>query len=424
MSRDYQASMARVITTLMGEIPDRVPLIYLTSEDVAARVTGLTIREMMQTPETLAEKSIMVNDFLGGDGMNIVANPYCGPFEGLAFAKANNANLNEVFVWKDYTTPFIREGALCKTEKDIENLKIPDHYTVEPWPTLFKAIAIVYERTGLGLDQFAPSLTWSSVQMLRGSQAYLDVKKNPDLLLALCEKIYASQWNYYEAYREIAGQPAMAFQCSYAFNQHMLSFEDAWKFEGAFIARFYKEAGVPLILHNCGFKPYHMELIERLEQEGANIIAVNGSHPLEIDYWVNFRERFPHITIMGGLHVNGEMESGTEKDVENRIKDFIQAVGKNGRLIITPTCCMPWRVPLTNIRAVTDAVAKWGRYPVNTGERVLDKATRALKQPFYKMRQKAINTVFSRIPEDKRAHVSDFAIKFKKKNKRLLPFGK
>ncbi|MCX5852764.1 MAG: hypothetical protein NT072_12055 [Deltaproteobacteria bacterium] len=298
MARDYQACLERFFITIMGGTPDRVPLVFLTSEDVAARVTGLTIREMMASPEVLAEKTILVNDFLGGDGMALVANPYCGPFEGLAYARANGRN--DVFVWKDYTTPFIREGLLCQTEEDIEKLKIPDHYSVEPWPTFFKAIAIVQERTGMGLDQFAPSLTWSSVQMLRGSQAYLDVKQNPDLLMTLCEKIYSSQWNYYEAYREIVGQPTAAFQCAYAFNQHMLSFKDAWTFEGQFIARFAKESGLPLVIHNCGFKPYHIELVERLQKEGVVIMAVNGSHPLDIDWWVEFRKKFPEITIMGG----------------------------------------------------------------------------------------------------------------------------
>jgi uroporphyrinogen-III decarboxylase len=415
MMRDFETSWARTLATLMGLKPDRVPLIYITSEDVSARITGLTIREMMASPELLAEKSILVNDFLGGDGMALVTNPYCGPFEGLAYAKVNDVNVNDVFVWKDYTTPFIHEGVICKTGKDIENLKTPDHYTVEPWPTFFKAIAIVQERTGLGREQFAPSLTWSSVQMLRGSQAYLDVRQNPDLLMLLCEKIYASQWNYYEAFKDIVGQPIVAFQCSYAFNQHMLSFEDAWKFEGQFIARFARESGVPLIIHNCGFKPYHIELVQRLEKSGATIAAVNASHPLDIDWWVNFRKRFPHITIMGGLHVNGEMETGTEQDVENRVKEFIRKVGTDGRLVITPTCCMPWRVPLNNIKAVTKAVEKWGAYPIHSKRRVSRLSiVGKLKNIFYRLRQNIISRLFSKVHDDYRLQIASFILKFRK----------
>ncbi len=362
MKHEYTASVERMASVLMGGIPDKVPLFFLTSEDISARITGLTIREMMSSPEIMAEKTILVNDFLGGDIMSLVANPYCGPFEGLAYATVNDKP--EAFVWKDYTTPFLREGVVCKTEKDIEDLVIPNHMEVEPWPTLFKAMAILQERVGMGGGIVAPSLTWSSVQMLRGSQAYLDVIQNPDLLLALCEKIYASQWDYYQAFCQMVGPPAMIFEASYAFNQHMLSFEDAWKFEGQFIARFAKASGLPLIIHNCGFKPYHVEMIEKLQAEGIVILAVNASHPLEIDWWVDFREKFPDITIMGGLHVNSEMENGTAEDVENRVKEVIKKLGPNGRLVITPTCCMPWRIPLTNIQAVRDAVDKYGRYPI------------------------------------------------------------
>jgi len=363
MIRDYKACQERIRTVMLGETPDRVPLSFLTSEDVSARITGLTIRELVSSPELLAEKTIMVNNFLGGDGMTLATNAYCGPFEGLAYARANGRE--DVFVWKDHTTPFIREGLLCQTEEDIENLRIPDHTKIEPWPTFFKALKIIGDKTGMGLNQFGPSLTWSSVQMLRGSQAYLDVKLNPDLLMKLCEKIYTSQWDYYEAYCKMVGRPSSAFQCSYAFNRHMLSFEDAWKFEGQFIARFAREAKMPLIIHNCGFKPYHIELIEKLQEEGVIVVALNASHPLEIDWWVEFRKRFPHITIMGGLHVSAEMESGTEEDVENRVKEFIKRVGPEGRLIITPTCCMPWRIPLNNIAAVKNAVEKYGTYPIN-----------------------------------------------------------
>jgi len=363
MKRDYKKCLERMENTILGNIPDRVPLIYLTSEDISARVSGLTIRELLSSPETLAENTIMINDYLGGDGMATAVNVYCGPLEGLAYAKVNDRK--DAFVWKDYTTPFVREGEICKTEKDIENLQIPDHTEIEPWPTLFKAIEIIQEKTGMGVDQFSPSLTWSSVQMLRGSQAYLDVRLNPDLLMTLCEKIYASQWDYYQAYSKIAGKPNFAFQCTYAFNKHMLSFDDAWKFEGQFILRFAKESGLPLVIHNCGFKPYHIELIERLQQEGVIILALNASHPLELDWWVEFRKKFPEIPIMGGLHVNAEMENGTEKDVENRVKDVILKLGIKGKLIITPTCCMPWRIPLSNIKAVTDAVEKYGRYPID-----------------------------------------------------------
>jgi uroporphyrinogen-III decarboxylase len=366
MKHDWQASVERLALTFAGETPDRVPLVFIASEDIATRISGLTVREMLSSSKKLAEVSIQVCEVLGGDNASVVVTPYCGPYEGLAFAKANGKD--ELFVWKDHSTPFLREGTTCATAQDIEWLEIPDHSKVEPWPTILEATAIVQERTGVPAT-FSPSLTWSSVQMLRGSQAYLDVIENPDLLLALCEKIYASQWDYYEAFCKVMGRPYFAYNCQYAFNRTMLSFEDAWRFEGQFVSRFCKQAGLALGIHNCGFDPYWVELVERHRSEGVPVLIVNGSHPLDLDEWVRFREKFPDIVIQGAsLFVNGELESGTPRDVGQRVRENIMKLGPYKRFVVNPVCCMPWRVPLANIFAVRDAVQRYGRYPIEARE--------------------------------------------------------
>ncbi|MCP5071307.1 MAG: hypothetical protein GY946_32505, partial [bacterium] len=322
MKHDWRASVERMALTMAGEQPDRVPLTFLASEDIGSRISGLTVREMMSSPEKLADISIDTCEILGADVASVVANPYCGPWEGLAFAKANG--LGDQFEWKDYSSPFIREGAVCSAIPDVEQLEIPDHSRVEPWPTILKASAIVAERTGVPAN-FAPSLTWSSIQMLRGSQAYLDVIENPEFLLALCEKIYASQWDYYEAFCSAVGKPFFMFNCQYGFNRTMLRFEDAWRFEGQFVNRFCKQAGLKLAIHNCGFDPYWNEMVDRHTAEGVDVIMVNGSHPLELDDWVAFREKYPKITIMGASRfVNGELENGRPGDVKKRAKENIE----------------------------------------------------------------------------------------------------
>jgi uroporphyrinogen decarboxylase len=363
VSYDWRASVERLALTMMGEQPDRVPLTFLASEDIATRISGLTVREMLRSPEKLADISIETCEVLGADAASVVVTPYCGPYEGLAFAKANG--MGDEFEWKDYSAPFIREGAVCTAIPDVAQLEIPDHSRVEPWPTILRATAIVAERTGVPAN-FAPSLTWSNVQMLRGSQAYMDVIENPELLLALCEKIYASQWDYYEAFCSVVGRPHFVFNCQYAFNRTMLRFEDAWRFEGQFVNRFCKQAGLPLAIHNCGFDPYWHETIDRHIAEGVEVIMVNGSHPLDLDNWVSFREKYPQITIMGAsLFVNGELENGRPADVKARARENIERLGPYGRFILSPVCCMPWRVSLANVLALREAVEEYGRYPMN-----------------------------------------------------------
>ena len=124
MKHDWGASIgAAGDHAMMGGTPDRVPLGFLASEDIAARISGLSIREMLASPQKLADVSIEVCEVLGGDTASVVANPYCGPYEGLAFAAANGKP--EAFQWKDYSTPFLKEGTVCASEADIEAARDP-----------------------------------------------------------------------------------------------------------------------------------------------------------------------------------------------------------------------------------------------------------------------------------------------------------
>jgi uroporphyrinogen-III decarboxylase len=362
MKHDWKASNERMAAVFSGETPDRVPLLILSGESTGVRISGLTVREMLSSPKKLAEVSLQTYEFLGTDNLDTVVPPYAGPMEALAFAKVNGKA--DKFVWFDYRTPHMPEGAICKTEKDIEDLEIPDHSRVEPFPTIFEATAILTEKTGVP-PVFSPSLTWSNVQLLRGSQAYIDVLENPDLLLKVCEKIYASHIDFYKAFCKVCGKPATMFNCQYGFNRHMLSFEDAWKFEGQFVVRYHKETGLPLIVHNCGFEPYWDEMIEKFRKEGVPVLAVNGGHPLDVDKWVQFHEKFPDVVIMGVcLYVNDLIMNGTPEDVEERAKQVIAKLAPSNRLILSPHCTVDWRMPFPNIFALRDAVEKYGRYPI------------------------------------------------------------
>ncbi len=358
MKHDWAASNERMRAVFTGEASDRIPFAILSGESTGARITGLTVKEMLSSPKKLAEASLTTYEVLGTDNLDTVVPPYAGPIEALGFAKANGKA--DKFVWFDYRTPHIQEGLLCKTEEDIDNLQIPDHLNMEPLKTILEATAILTEKTGCS-PIFAPSLTWSNVQMLRGSQAYLDTKRNPELLLKLCEKIYESHIDFYNAFRKICGEPQSMFNCQYAFNRQMLSFEDAWKFEGQFVARYAKETGLPLVIHNCGFEPYWEETIDKFAEEGVPVIGINGGHPLDLDYWVRFNEKYPDIVIMGvTLYVNDIFQKGTPEQVIEKARQVIEKLGSTNRLILAPHCTPDWRMPLSNIFAVREAVEMYG----------------------------------------------------------------
>jgi uroporphyrinogen decarboxylase len=138
-----------------------------------------------------------------------------------------------------------------------------------------------------------------------------------------------------------------------------MSYQDAMKYEGQFIKRLQEKTKVPFVLHNCGTNPYWNIC------EDINLAAVNGSHPLDIKFWIEFREKFPKITIMGAkIDVNREMLTGSPQDVEEKVKENIFNLAPKGRYVVAPICCLPWGVPLPNALAIPNTIEKYGRYPL------------------------------------------------------------
>lgn len=373
MKHDFKKSAELMNAYLRGEEVDRVPYMLLVDEAGGCRVSGLSVQEMVATgAKKIAEVTIRGYDVFDIDfnACGLVVVPYLGgAFEANAMAVASGKP--PTLEWKDYGCPFTHEGKIAETEKDIESLVTPDHLKDYYWKILLDAQAIVQEKLGFPLGCMT-STTWSQVLTLRGAQAYIDTIRNPDLLLKLCQKIYDSQRDYVQAFIKVMGKPLILMNAEYAFNRECISFEDAWKYEGQWIAKICKEFDLPLMHHNCGFDPYWDELIDRTDEVGVKQAGVNGSHPLDLDYWVGFQERHPAIAMMGGsVFVHAELELGTPADVEERVRQNIVKLATNskGSYCSCPVCCMPWRIPMENMMAVGDATRKYGKYPIkDTGQ--------------------------------------------------------
>ena len=251
-----------------------------------------------------------------------------------------------------------KQGDICKTEEDIDNLEIPDHGKNNLWKNSLTTAKLINEKTKF--PQVISLSIWSVVHELRGIEAYKDMRRNPDLLLKLCEKVYQSQMDIYENWLEIVGMPPNVFIAGYSFNRHMMSFQDAMRYEGQFIKRMMNKIKIPFMLHNCGTAPYFTEVVKEID-----FIAVNGSHPLDIEYWIDFKKNHPKITIIGAnIDVSREMLTGTPADVEQKVKENILSLAPGGRYICCPVCSLPWGVSIPNILAIPNAIEKYGHYPI------------------------------------------------------------
>lgn len=355
MSYNWSASITRLLKSLSGSKRiDKIPFVPMVGEDTICRVSGKTTKELLDSPELYAKAAIMTYEFLQSDIVSIPT-AYTGPAEALAFAEVNGKA--DSISWYDYKIFMIQQGAVCKTKSDVENLKIPEHHKCNLWRNLLEAAKIVQEETKF--PQNCVLGLWCVVQELRGIQAYRDMRRDPDLLMKLCEKVYESLMELYYYSVDVLGKPNFITIAGYSFNSHMMSFEDAMKFEGDFIKRLQEEIKIPFILHNCGIAPYFEEVCKEIE-----FLGVNGSHPLDIKYWIEFQKKFPKVSILGAnIDVSREILNGTQQDVEEKVKENILNLAPNGRYLCSPVCSIPWGVSLPNIMAVPKAIEKYGKEP-------------------------------------------------------------
>ena len=164
---DWKASLDRVLRTLSGSRRiDKVPYFAIIDEQMITRINGINVRTLFSSPKIYAKAALIANEFLNTDFI-FLPTVYAGPVEAVAFAEVND-RMNCV-KWFDYQPIFVEQGGICKTEEDIERLKIPDHSNSKLWNTTFEASKILYEKTqfpqnlGLGIwsvDKAKGSVIW------------------------------------------------------------------------------------------------------------------------------------------------------------------------------------------------------------------------------------------------------------------------
>jgi hypothetical protein len=143
--KDWAASVNRIFRTISGsKRVDKVPFLAFAGEQMICRVTGKTVKELYNSPKTYANAIISTFEFLNADSIN-VPNAYAGPSEALAFAEANNKL--DAIKWFDYQPLMCKQGDICKTEEDIENLEIPDHGKNNLWKNSLATAKLINEKT-------------------------------------------------------------------------------------------------------------------------------------------------------------------------------------------------------------------------------------------------------------------------------------
>ena len=365
----WDDSAARVEATVRGETPDRVPTILLETEGMCARVSGISVHRMVEDPKLAAEATFEFASVTGADAFNYALIEWPGSvWELMTLARANGIPESEVAKPLDYEVYYPNEGAILRRIKDIEKLQIPDYERTPPWSKILEGRKILVEKIGgyaFLVPPIYPSMDTWVANVMGTERFYMTMRKEPELLKIAFKKAYEAQVALHKAYCNTVGNPpVLAIDPLFA-NKNMVAWKHWMEFVAPWFFKFLKEYHPDgLVTHNCGRSPYWEELITTMRKEGlgATVIGVNAACPWDVNWWVEFRKKFPDVLITGVTLDTSAVMIGPMDAVRKRAIEVVTKLKPYKRLMIGPVCQAGWNVPLSNLLVLTEVVEEYGRY--------------------------------------------------------------
>ena len=103
-----------------------------------------------------------------------------------------------------------------------------------------------------------------------------------------------------------------------------------------------------------------MDIAGELIEAGVDIL--NPLQPEALDVDLLHRRYGNRVTLDGCIGTQSTMPFGTPDDVRERVRYLIEAYGREGGLILSPTHVLEPEVPLANIDALFDACREYGTF--------------------------------------------------------------
>jgi len=345
MRQSKLTSLQRVLTTLGHREPDRVPLFFLLTMH-GAKELGMPIKEYFSKAENVCEGQLRMRARYGND---CLYNFFYAPVEVEAWG-------GEVIYRED--GPPNSGAPIIRKAEDISSLEVPE---ISRTPCLIKVLETTKMlKAKVGDD--APIIgvvmsPFSLPVMQMGFDKYLDlIYERPELFERLMHvnSTFSAAW----ANAQIeAGATAICYF-------------DPVSSTTIIPREKYLDTGFIIAKHTIGNikgpTATHLAsgrcipIIDDLAQTGTAVIGTSVLEDLaEIKSACRGR-----LTVLGNL--NGiEMSRWTPEQAETAVKEAIAKAGPGGGYILSDNHGeIPWQVPEEVLLAISDAVRKWGQYPL------------------------------------------------------------
>lgn len=345
MNQTPMTSLQRVLTTLGHKEPDRVPLFLLVTMH-GAKELGLSIEEYFSKAENVVEGQLKLRAKYRND---CIYNFFYAPLEIEAWG-------GEVIFHED--GPPNSGRPLIKNFQDIKELKIPDIKKNPCLGKVIKSAGMLKKRVGDEVPIIGVVMSPFSLPVMQmGFDKYIELMyEHHDLFqhLMRINEEFCVQWA--NAQLE-AGTTAICFfdpVSSSTITTKEMYLKTGFEIAKRTITRIKGPTATHMASGRC------LPIVENIAQTGTAILGVSGQE----DLVVLKKKCLNKLSILGNLNGIEMRRWNTEKAEEEVRKTIIQAGIGGGFMLSDNHGEIPWQVPDEVLMAISDAVNKWGRYPL------------------------------------------------------------
>jgi len=339
-------SLERVLMTLGHQEPDRVPMFLLLTMH-GAKELGLSIKDYFSKAEYVVEGQLRLREKYRNDCIYAF---FYAPVEVEAWGA-------EV-VYCDDGPPNSGEPLLRHAD-EIATLDVPP---VKQTPCLLKVLQAI-EQLKASVQTNAPIIgvvmsPFSLPVMQMGFEAYLDLMHGQSTLFQQLMQVnieFCVQWANAQleagataiCYFDPVSSPTIIPRDRYL--------QTGWDIANRTIAQIHGPIAIHMASGRC------LPIVDDLVQIGTAVVGTSYVEDL-IELKAVCAGK---ISILGNL--NGiEMARWSEARAEQVVKDAIAKAGKGGGYIVSDNHGeIPFQVPDNVLLAISEAVHRWGTYPLN-----------------------------------------------------------
>lgn len=325
-------------------IPDRVPAVYygFGASQYILKQLGLNWSDIFWNGEKIAKVMIKAYDAWGHDNACSFLSAICG-IDALGFDVYES-----------------ERGDLCirniaRLSADALDYDVPDPLRDGSMPERIKAAEILNQKFGnklVVMGGFGGISTWAF--FLRGAENFLrDSEVNRGLQHEYMSFITECAIEFCVAQVEAGCQWIISGEDAFA--SDLLGPEKCWECNGVYAARLANaihKAGAGYILHCCGNTS---STIEKMADTGADVLSVN-----KIDLALAKKQVGDRVALMGNVKLDVFLD--TPAHVEKECREAMAKAASNGGYLLSSGYIYPANTPYENVKAVVNAVKKYGQY--------------------------------------------------------------